>query len=66
METDIQRWLSEGDRPATVEKGREVLAVLERQATKLRKRRNTAQPLRIEIGVRKARLSSISVKGLEN
>lgn len=62
METDIQRWLSEGDRPATVEKGREVLAVLERQATKLRKRHNTAQPLRIEIGVRKARLSSMSGK----
>jgi hypothetical protein len=62
MEADIQRWLSE----ATVEKGREVLAVLERQATKLRKRRNTAQPLRIEIGVRKARLSSISGKGPEN
>lgn len=66
METDIQRWLSEGDRPATIEKEKVALAVLERQAIKLCKRHNTTQPLRIGMVVRKARILNISGKGQES
>jgi hypothetical protein len=59
LEANMQRWLSDGDLPATVERVKEELGVLKGQARDLRGRHDMTRSLRPPPRVRKARISHI-------